>query len=443
MRYTPLRRPEKRSTLFVFALRRKNKMRIATFFKKILHLMSTIVESAGIGTVSDEENGFKKEGLIIRVRPRWRLLRCGKCGRPAKARHGKKGKIRYWRHLSALGFPVWLKCRVHRVVCTRCGVHTMAVPWARVGSTFTRVFEDEVAWFMQKTNQTATAEYFGISWPTAGKIARRVVAEKCDDSLLEDLQLIGVDEISYGRPRKFLTVVVDHKRHKVVWGAEGQSAETLGSFFEMLGPERRAKIEVVSMDMSAAFENAVGEHVPQAEIIYDRFHVVALASKAVDDVRREQVRNAPVAKKKELKSTRWALLKNPWNLTPSEKHKLATVQNTNARIYRAYLLKETLQTLFDAATVSRAEDIFVQWFGWARRSKLEPFRRLALTLKTHLSGILRFIEKRITNSPVEGYNSKIRMISHRAFGFHSAAALIAMIKLNCSGIQLDPVGHHV
>jgi len=407
-------------------------MRMTTFFKKIIGLLQTIVEWAAIS-----------EGhiTIIDVRPRWRRPRCSKCGKKAKRLHGRKGKLRTWRHLGIWGKPVWLRCRVYRVLCSRCGVATMAVPWARVGSIFTRAFEDEVAWFLQKTNQAATAAYFGISWPTAGKIARRVVAEKLDGSLLENLRFLGIDEISYGRPRKFLTVVLDHQRRRVVWAAEGQSSKTLTQFFHLLGPQRCATIQAVSMDMDLAFEVPTRKFAPNAEIVYDRFHIVQLLSKAVDEVRRCEVKKAPAEEKKQLKSSRYALLKNPWRLVPAEEDKLSTVQKTNKRIYRAYLLKEMFQTVFDASCLEDASAIFNRWFGWARRSALEPFAKLALTLKSHLPGILRFIDQRITNSPVEGMNSKIRMISHRAFGFRSGAALIAMIQLCCSGITLTPIGH--
>ena len=317
----------------------------------------------------------------------------------------------------------------------------MAVPWARVGSIFTHAFEDEVAWFLQKTSQAATAAYFGISWPTAGKIARRVVAEKIDGSLLENLRFLGIDEISYGRPRKFLTVVVDHQTRRVVWAAEGQSSKTLAKFFELLGPERCSKIEAVSIDMDPAFEKAIRLHACNAQIVYDRFHIVQLLSRAVDQVRRQEVHLASPQQKTELKSSRYALLKNPWNRTPAEEDKLSTVQRTNKKLYRAYLLKETFQTIFEASSVEKASVIFSNWFCWARRSALQPFAKLAITLKNHLPGILRFIDKHLTNSPVEGMNSKIRMISHRAFGFRSGAALIAMIQLCCSGITLTPIGH--
>ena len=134
-------------------------------------------------------------------------------------------------------------------------------------------------------------------------------------------------------------------------------------------------------------------------------------------------------------------MKNPWNLTRKEQDKLPSVQQTNKRLYRAYLLKETFQRVFSSRSVGSAEREFKDWFAWARRSQLAPFKRLALTFQAHWAGIRRFLEWGLTNAPVEGMNSKIRMISHRAFGFHSAEALIAMIMLCCSGIQLLPLGH--
>jgi transposase len=317
----------------------------------------------------------------------------------------------------------------------------MAVPWAQPGSMFTRVFENEVAWFLQRTDQTTTAMYFGISWLTAGRIAQRVVAQELDGSLLKDLRFLGVDEISYGRPRKFLTVVVDHERGRVIWAHEGQNSATLGHFFEQLGDEQREEILVVSIDMDEAFKKAIREWLPNAEIVYDRFHVVQLLNRAVDEVRREQVRNAPEHLRSSMKGSRWPLLKNPWNLTRRDDQKISTVQRTNAPLYRGYLLKETFQAILSRRNADIAEREFKDWYGWARRSRLEPFKRLANTMRDHWAGIRRALEWEITNGPVEGFNSKIRMISHRAFGFHSAEALIAMIMLCCSGIQLLPLGN--
>ena len=406
-------------------------MRVTRLFRTILGFARAVVERVTIDAVGPIE---------VAARPSAQRARCGECGRKGKRLHGAQGKARTWRHLAVWGRRVIIKARVHRVLCRRCGVRTMDVPWARPGSVFTRAFENEVAWMLQRTDQTTVSHYFGISWRAVGRIARRVVAEALDGSRLDGLVFIGVDEINYGRPQKFLTCVVDHISGRTVWAAEGKSAETLGLFFAELGTERSNAIEIVTMDMSAAYTKAVEDHAPQAEIVYDRFHVVQLLNAAVDEVRREAVRNSDGEKGRSLKSTRWALLKNPWNLTRPESQKLSELQRTNGPIYRAYLLKESFQEIYDAPNATKADKLFSAWYAWARRSRLEPLRKFAATIDRYWPAVRRFLEVKLTNALVEGTNSKIRMISHRAFGFHSAAALIAMIYLNCSNIVIPFTG---
>jgi transposase len=407
-------------------------MRLRSFFRKIFALART-------------PRSIVVEGDRIEVEiPTNRVERCGECRRPARRRHGQQGKRRRWHHLSLYGYAVSFVCVMYRVFCRTCGVRTMHVPWARRGSVFTRQFENEVAWFLQRSDQTTTSRYFDISWVTAGKIARRVVDEHTDGSVLENLRWIGVDEISYGRPRKFMTVVVDHDRQRVIWAAEGKTSATLRAFFEAIDVESRKQIAVVTMDMSKAFTRAVEEHLPGAEIVYDRYHVARLIIDALDEVRRNQIQRARTeSTRRALTNSRFPLLKNPWNLRRYERSKLADVQRVNQPVYRAYLLKETALDLYNSATTAEADRRFEEWFSWARRSRLRPFQRLAATLREYWPRIRRFIELGLTNARVEGYNSKIRMISHRAFGFHSGPAVAAMLKLCCSGIAITPMGHRV
>lgn len=411
-------------------------MRETRLFRKLLGLASCVVEWVKWKEATEEEAAH----LVIRIRPTWRRLRCGNCGRKTSRKHGG-AKVRRWRDLSPWGMPVLLEGQVQRVVCGRCGVRTSSVPWARPGSRFTRRFENEVAWMLQRADQTAVSQYFGISWVTTGRIARRVVGEYRQGKPVAGA-FLGVDEISYGRPRKFLTVVVDHESSRVVWAAEGKNAKTLRSYFEELSEADRKAIEVVSIDMSAAFRKAIHEALPDAVIVYDRFHVMQLLSAAIDECRREEMRRCkdPEAKRR-LKGYRWALLRNEWNLTLRDQQRLAELRRLNDKLYRARLLRDAFQVIFAARTAAEADERFHQWRQWALRSRLAPFVKLARTIEEHWDGIRRFIELRITNAPVEGYNSKIRMISHRAFGFHTGEALIAMIQLNCSGIELTPLGH--
>ncbi len=263
------------------------------------------------------------------------------------------------------------------------------MPWADVGSRFTRDFEDQAAYFAQVMDRTAASRLLRIAWRTVGQIIERVVARLGPTDRLEGLEYIGIDELSYRRHHEYITCVVDHVESKVVWAAEGKSAATVDGFFKALGPERAARLKGVTIDMSGAYIDAVQRGAPQAQIIFDRFHVQRLAQDAVDQVRRDQVRMlAGSDEAATLKRTRWALLKNPWNLSAVESDKLADVQRANRPLYRAYLLKETLAEIFSRRQVGVAREKFTSWCRWAARSRLAPFKKLAGTIRRHLDGIL-------------------------------------------------------
>ena len=329
---------------------------------------------------------------------------------------------------------------LRRVDCLRCGVRAELVPWADTGSRFTRDFEDQVAYLAQVTDQTTVSTTMRIAWKTVGQIVGRVVARLAPADRLEGLRHIGIDELSYRRHHEYVTVVVDHVARKVVWASEGKSAKTVDGFFKALGPARAALLETVTMDMSAAYIEAINRGAPGAQIVFDRFHVQRMAQDAVDQVRRDQVRllGGP-GTAGTLKKSRWALLKNPWNLDAVEQEKLAEVQRTNRPLYRAYLLKETLAEILGRRQVNVVRDRLRDWTSWAARSRLPPFKKLAATLRRHFDGVLAFVSTGLTNGPIEGLNGKIRTITRRAYGFHSAGSLISFIFLCCTGLTLHPV----
>ena len=402
-------------------------MRITTLVRRLIGVTSLFVRTVV----------FEGSGLVIGVAPRWRRPRCGACGKRAPGYDS--GRPRRWRHLGMGRLRISLEYAPRRVECPRCGVRSEQVPWAVHGSRFTGDFEELVAYLAQVTDQTRVTELMGISWTTVGAIVERVVARRLDPSRLEGLRRIGVDEFSYRKRHRYLTTVVDHDRRRVVWGAAGRSAETLGAFFDALGDERCAKLECVTMDMAGGYIKAVEERLPEAQIVFDRFHVQRLASNALDEVRREQLREIRGTEEgRELFRSRFALLKNPWNLTRRETEKLRDVQRTNASLYRAYLLKETLAQALDYKQTWRAKRALREWLAWASRSKLAPFVKVARTIREHFDRILAYIQERLTNGIVEGFNNKLRMIARRAYGFHSPPPLIAMLYLCCGGITLDP-----
>lgn len=403
-------------------------MRATTLLSKTLQLNKTRILAVD----------FDADGLVVDVAPSTRIPRCSECF--CRVRRVYDRRERRWRHLDAGAMRVELRYELKRVDCPRCGVVVELVPWAEKGSWFTYEFEDTTAYLLQAQNNSAVATTMRISWPTVGTIARRVVGRVMDADALDGLTVIGIDELSYRRHHEYVTVVVDHLRHRVVWANRGKSAATVKQFFDDLGPERAAKIEVVTIDMSPAYIKAVSDGAPNARIVFDRFHVQRLAQDALDEVRRHQVRSIedPVDRRA-IKGTRFALLKSPWNLTDIEGHKLAEVQRTNKKLYRAYLLKETLAAVLDRRQVNVARTKLREWIQWASRSRLKPFAKLARTIKKHTEGILGYVQTHLSNGIVEGLNGKIRTLTRRAYGFHSATSLIGLIFLCCSGITLQPV----
>jgi len=383
---------------------------------------------------------FKGACLVFAVKPSWRRPRCSCCGKVAPG-YDQKPK-RSWVHLSVGELRIILEYAPKRVECKRCGVRVELLPWARPDSRFTRPFEEMAAYLAQITNKTEVARMAGVSWSTVGNIVERVVNDKLDPLRLADLRHIGVDEFSYRKRHHYITVVVDHDTKRVVWAKEGKSADTLDAFFSEIGKERAARIETVTIDISAAYISSVEKNAPNAEIVFDRFHVQRLASEAVDEVRREMVRqlrelddpDAAAA----IKKSRYALLRRPWDLSVKEYDKLAAIQQHNAGLYRAYLLKESLADVFDELSAEKAATELERWLAWASRSKLAPFVRTARTIRQHKRGILAYFKSRLTNGLTEGFNNKLRMIARRAFGFHGPAALVAMLFLCCGGVTTEP-----
>jgi transposase len=379
---------------------------------------------------------FADEGVIVMVRLRRRRRVCSRCGQVCRASHDTV--LCRWRHLDLGGQRCFITAWLRRVKCPDCGVRVEAVPWAR-GPRFTREFEDVVAYLAQQMAKDPIARLMRIAWDTVGRIVDRVVAERLDGGRLHGLARIGVDEVSYRRRHRYLTVVADHDSGRIVWVRKGRNSATLQAFFDELG-DRRQSIRAVSIDMSGDYQRAIRQAAPQAEIAFDPFHVVRVGADAVDQVRRD-VWNAHershTAAGRWVKHTRWALLKAPDRQNLDQLGTLGEVYIRNRRLYRAFLLYHQLRLLYALEDPALAPAHLDAWIGWAARSRLAPFVKAARTLRRHRAGILAAIRLGLSNGRLEGLNSRVRLISHRSFGFHSAAPLIALIYLCCGGITID------
>jgi transposase len=404
-------------------------VRATTLLNKLLRFKSTRV--VGVS--------FTEDGLLCEVEPTTSIPRCGGCGCKVAKVYDRRAP-RLWRHLDLGGMKTELRYGLRRVDCRRCGITSEWVPWASPGSWFTDAFEQTTAFLAQAAAKTVVSAMMRVAWSTVGAIIGRVVERLGGEDPLDGLTHIGVDELSYRRHHEYVTVVVDHVRGRIVWAAPGKNADTLRAFFAALGTERCARIETVTIDMSQAYIKAVREAVPDALLVFDRFHVQRLAHDALDEVRRAEVRQlVDVEDRRALKHTRFALQKNPWNLNAVESDKLLDVQRTNRRLYRAYLLKETLAAILDRKQPHVARSKLRDWIHWARRSQLAPFKRVAATIRDHLDGIVAYVATGLSNGPTEGLNGKARTITRRSFGFHSATSLIAMLFLCCAGLVIKPV----
>ena len=308
-------------------------MRVTTAFKRLLRL-----SGASVADVS-----LTGEGVVVTVRLRRRRRVCSSCGQTGRLQiHDRR--VKRWRHLDLGATRCIIECELRRLRCRTCGVRMEPVPWARAGAHHTRDFEDVVAWLAQQMAFAPITRLLRVGWHTIGPIVQRVVADHLDEARLSGLVAVGVDEISYRRHHRYLTSVADHATGAIVWCSPGRNSATLQAFFDELGAAKDS-IRAVSIDMSGEYERAIREAIPDAEICFDPFHVCRLASRATDQVRRDEWNaheRSHTRTGRWVKGTRWSLLKAPERQTIGQLATLYEVQHANRALYRAFLLREEL-----------------------------------------------------------------------------------------------------
>ena len=424
-------------------------MQNARLWRGLLGLENAVVE----GVEFDEDGGV----LVASVRPsKGKRNRCGQCPRRCPSYDAGSGRRR-WRALDLGSVQVFVEADAPRVTCRDHGVVVASVPWARHDAGHTRAFDEQVAWLATKTSKTAVTELMRVAWRTVGSIVERVWDDT--EGLFDrfaDLTRIGIDEISYKRGHKYLTVVVDHGSGRLVWAAPGRDTATLTAFFDALGEDRCALITHVSADGASWIANAVRGKCPNAILCADPFHIVKWATDALDTVRRQtwaEVRKqakANDAKRRRgrprsdaparpdtanatgIKRCRYALLRNPDTLSCKQVIQLDWVVRTHPDLARAYYLKEGLRVIFKLP-LDEATEALDKWISWARRSRIDAFVRLQRSIVTHRDAILASIEHGLSNGRIESINTKIRLITRIAFGFASPDALIALAMLSLGG----------
>jgi transposase len=421
-------------------------VRGASVWARLLGVEKTLVDEVEF----DED----AQVIVAYVRPRkGERGRCGICRRRCPGYDAGEGPRR-WRALDLGTIRAYVEADAPRVSCSEHAVVVAAVPWARHGAGHTRYFDDTVAWLATACSKTAVTQLMRIAWRTVGSIVTRVCAEvdRVVDRLA-GLRRIGIDEISYKKGHKYLTVVVDHDTGRLVWAAPGRDKVTMGRFFRTLGEDRCQQITHVTADGAAWIADVVRDWCPTAVLCADPFHVVAWAGEALDEARRAAWNDARRAAgndrrtttggrviklsrgdAKKLKGTRWALWKNPEDLSDKQHAKLAWIAKTDPRLYRAYLLKEGLRHVFKLKGDDGIQALR-HWLAWAQRSRQPHFVELGRKIKKHRATIYAALEQGMSNALIESTNTKIRVITRIAYGFKDPHALIALAMLALGGYR--------
>jgi transposase len=380
-----------------------------------------------------------------------RRLPCPHCNAPDQGVHDRLG--RQWRHLDFFQFEAWLHAEVPRVACSACGqTSQIDVPWAREGSGFTALFEALALSLCQELPVRQAAALLRCSdkqlWR---RIEHHVSAARALDDMSQ-VSVVGIDETSLRKGQSYITVVHDLQAKRLLFACQGRDHQAVVDFADDLKAHGGdpAQIAHVCQDMSAAYAKGVGLALEQAQISYDRFHVIAMANEAMDGVRRQEMKEEPQALKqalgdndrKLLKSLTWGMRRNPQGWSAKQTNAMHWLQHSSLKSARAWRLKMALRTVYAKAaeenSSAQAKTDLLGWISWARRSRLEPFKKLASTLKQRIDGVVRGMLDNRSNAYVEAMNGLLQQAKRAARGFRTATHFIAIAYLRMSKLKHLP-----
>jgi transposase len=390
--------------------------------------------------VADVELDVSKGEVTVHVEQEAGVSTC--CPSCGKQSPGYDSRRRRWRHLDTCQYKTILVADVPRVKCEVHGVVTVSVPWAEPGSGFTAMFEALVIDWLKEASISAVSRLMGLSWNAIDGIMQRAVARGLSRREAVFPTQIGVDETAFRKRHDYVTIVSDQDEGSVLHVGSDRKKETLKAWYESLTEEQREAIESVCMDMWPAFINATLESLPEAEekIAFDKFHVAKYLGEAVDKVRRQEHKALMAEGYEDLKGSKHDWLYNPENMTRKQKIRFKSLRDSTLKTARAWAIKELAMSLWHYVSKTWARKGWEQWLSWAVRSRLEPIKEVASTIKEHLWGILNAVVLKVSNGPAEGLNSRIKMIKVRSRGFRNKERFANAIYFHLGGLDLYPEG---
>lgn len=376
--------------------------------------------------------------LEIRLEPDERFRRrCSCCGEVGTKR-GRLGLNRY-RHVPLWNLDCTILYRPHRVSCRACGVHVEELDWAEGRAT--KAFAITLGVWARSLSFQRVAEVFRCSWGLVNKCVTAMVEYGLAHRDLGHVRVIGVDEISRRKGHTYVTNVYDLEAGVLLYAHEGRGTDAMHAFFDMFGPERTAQLESICCDMWEPYVKVIEERAPHAALVFDKFHIVAHLTKAVDTVRRDEIRAKGADHRALMNKTRYIFLANRENLSPAKELTLAAILAMNLAITKAYILKEGFRQFWECRNSLEAFQFFDRWFWLATHSRLKPLRDFAWMVRRHLTGVLSYFLRRITNATTEGLNNKAKAIIHQAFGFRSLHTLTSCLYLRMGNLPIPKLKH--
>lgn len=397
-------------------------MRIETLLNKCLPLKSFVYSNVRL------EEGKNKDSIVVTIRPRKNgVVLCSCCSKECPV----------YDHLTVREFdfvPLWnirvvFEYQMRRVKCPAHGVKVEKVPWASGKSHTTHAFQLFLAQWARKLSWKETAETFGSCWDTVYRSVKMVVNYGLAHRSLDGITAIGVDEVQYKKGHKYITLVyqIDAGIRRLIYVGKDRTTKTLLRFFFEFGKERTALLKFICSDMWSPYLKVIRKKAPQALNILDRFHIVGHLTKAVNQVRVDEVKKLKQDGYDEsvLRHTKYCFLKNPENLTDKQQVKLDDVLEYDLKSVRAYLLKESFQLFWNYTSPYWAEWFLEKWCERAMRSRLEPIKKFVKTIRNHQPLIMNWFKakKQYSSGVVEGLNRKVNLVTRKAFGFRSYEVL--------------------
>lgn len=381
-----------------------------------------------------ESQRVKQEEQVVEIKTRadqrYRPI-CSECGFPAKGAHTYFS--RSVRDLNMGGYAVYLCTTFRKVYCPRCGIRVEDLGVVDLWQAVTKRLAQYIVYLCGVMTISDVSRHFGLDWRLIKRIDRMYLREAYSHVHAEDLRILAIDEVSIKKGHRYLTVVINYETGEVIWMGEGRSQETLESFFKELPEDIRAGISAVALDMWQPYISVVERYCPNAQIVFDFFHVVSLFNKVIDKVRSQEYKKASEQDKAVIKGKRYLLLKNKEKLKQSQESKLKELFALNQKLFEVYLLKEELKRVWQTEDRSEATLILETWCEAAYETELSPVIHFAETLKRHREGILNHCDFPIHTGKLEGINNKIKVIKRKAYGYHDVDYFILKVKSIFSG----------